>query len=56
MKADRAEDALIVKGLWLEPKIKLTAGRQARLAAELERQRKFSGVATTEYLEGWVRV
>ena len=55
MKADRAEDALIVKGLWLEPKVKPTAGRMQRLEAELERQRRFSGVARTEFLDGWMR-
>jgi len=55
MKTDRAEDALIVKGLWLEPKVKLSAARQARLEAELERQRRFSGLSRTEFLDGWIK-
>ncbi len=55
MKADRGLDALVVKGLWLEPKVKLSAGRQKRLDAELERQRRFAGVARTEFEEGWIR-
>ncbi len=56
MKADRAADALIVKGLWLEPKVRPSAGRMKRLMAELERQRRFSGVSQTEFLDGWIRV
>ena len=55
MKADRGLDALVVKGLWLEPKVKLSAGRQKRLEAELERQRRFAGVARIEFEEGWIR-
>ncbi len=55
MKADRAEDALIVKALWLEPKVKLSQARLRRLEAELERQRRFSGVAQTRFAEGWMR-
>ena len=55
MKADRADDALRVKGLWLEPKVRASAGRMARLEAELERQRRFAGVARLEFLDGWMR-
>lgn len=55
MKADRAEDALIVKGLWLEPRVKLSKARLSRLEAELERQRRFAGVAVTRFEDGWVR-
>ncbi|MEM7522797.1 MAG: crosslink repair DNA glycosylase YcaQ family protein, partial [Pseudomonadota bacterium] len=55
MKADRKADELVVKGLWLEPKVKLAKGRMARLEAELERQRRFAGLAKTRFLDGWVR-
>lgn len=55
MKADRAGGALNVTGLWLEPKIKLSAGRRGRLEAELERQRRFAGLDTVNYQTGWIR-
>lgn len=55
MKADRANGVLNVTGLWLEPKVKLSAGRRARLEAELERQRRFTGLERVEYHEGWVK-
>ncbi|MEM7545010.1 MAG: crosslink repair DNA glycosylase YcaQ family protein [Pseudomonadota bacterium] len=55
MKADRAEDALIVKALWLENRVKLSQARLTRLEAELERQRRFAGVAQTRFTDGWVR-
>ena len=55
MKADRNEDCLRVSGLWLEPKIKFAKGRRERLEAELERQRRFAGVARVEYQDGWIR-
>ncbi|NNF79234.1 MAG: winged helix-turn-helix domain-containing protein, partial [Rhizobiales bacterium] len=46
IKHDRKEKALITKGLWFEPKIKASAGRRARLDAELERIRRFTGAET----------
>lgn len=55
MKADRNADALIVSALWLETKVKLTKGRRARLEAELERQRRFAGVAELKFEDGWMR-
>ncbi len=45
MKARRDDDALHVTGLWLEPRVKLTKGRRARLERELARQAKFIGMA-----------
>lgn len=54
MKADRAEDALAVRALWLEPKVRPSAGRIRRIEAELERQRRFAGVATLRFEEGWM--
>ena len=55
MKADRANGALNVTGLWLEPKVKLSAGRLKRLEAEIERQRRFAGLACIDYKDGWVK-
>jgi uncharacterized protein YcaQ len=44
MKADRATDALAVKALWMEPRLKLTPQRNAKLMRELERQARLGGV------------
>jgi uncharacterized protein YcaQ len=55
MKADRANGVLNVTGLWLEPKIKPSTGRIARLEAELDRQRRFAGLECVEYKEGWIK-
>jgi uncharacterized protein YcaQ len=38
MKADRAKDALAVKGLWMEDRLTLSRARHAKLMRELERQ------------------
>lgn len=55
MKADRASDALIVAGLWLEPGVRRAAGRLLRLEAELERQRRLAGVGAVRFEDGWVK-
>lgn len=55
MKADRKADALVVKALWLEPKVRPSKGRIARLEAELERQRRFAGVGALVFEDGWMR-
>ena len=55
MKADRKADALVVKALWLEPKVRPYKGRIARLEAELERQRRFAGVSSLAFEDGWMR-
>jgi len=46
MKHDRSKEALTVKGLWFEDKVRLTPARIARLDAELERMRRFTGAET----------
>jgi uncharacterized protein YcaQ len=43
MKCDRQDGILRVKRLWLEPTVRLTAGRRDKLEAELERIRAFAG-------------
>ena len=45
MKAERAANRLVVKGLWLEPRFKLTAQRKAKLERELARQAKLADVS-----------
>ncbi len=53
MKADRKKGTLDVKRLWLEPRVKPSAGRLEKLDAELERLARFAGVEKIVYLDGW---
>lgn len=53
MKAERKASVLAVKRLWLEPGVRLSAGRLSRLEAELARLARFTGVETVDYLPGW---
>ncbi|MCP8897157.1 winged helix-turn-helix domain-containing protein [Shinella daejeonensis] len=53
MKADRRAGTLAVRRLWWEPKVRASAGRMARLEAELARMAKFTGVESVSYLDGW---
>ncbi|MBW9056469.1 winged helix-turn-helix domain-containing protein [Rhizobium mesosinicum] len=53
MKADRKKGTLDVKRLWLEPRVKASAGRFEKLEAELERLARFVGVEKVVYLDGW---
>lgn len=55
MKHERDSGALAVKALWLEPTMKLSAARQERLEAELERQRRFTGAERVTFARGWVK-
>ncbi|WP_174802671.1 winged helix-turn-helix domain-containing protein [Martelella limonii] len=53
MKADRKRGKLDVTRLWLEPGIRASAGRLARLDAELSRLARFSGLEGVHYLPGF---
>lgn len=53
MKADRKAGVLNVTRLWLEPKIRVSAGRMARLDAELARVARFAGVSEIVYAPDW---
>lgn len=53
MRADRKAGTLNVARLWLEPKVRASAGRMARLEAELTRVARFAGVSEIVYAEGW---
>lgn len=55
MKHIRQEGALNVTGLWLEPGVKPSRSRLDRLAAELERYRRFVGADRVSYADGWLR-
>lgn len=55
MKADRANDALAVAALWMERGCRLTPARQRRLEAELDRQRRFSGLKSVSFADGYLR-
>jgi hypothetical protein len=44
MKAEREHGRLLVRGLWLEPKLSLKAARRAKLEQELARQARLAGV------------
>ncbi|MBT4490102.1 MAG: winged helix-turn-helix domain-containing protein [Rhodospirillaceae bacterium] len=55
MKARRDDDALHVTGLWLEPKVKFSKGREAKLAAELKRHAKFIGMARVMWEPGFLK-
>ncbi|MFV0474523.1 MAG: winged helix-turn-helix domain-containing protein [Pikeienuella sp.] len=55
MKADRDADALSVAALWLEPGVRPAAGRLKRLEAELDRQRRFAGLASIRFADDWMR-
>jgi uncharacterized protein YcaQ len=55
MKADRPGDRLAVAALWMEPGYRLTGARQRRLEAELDRQRRFSGLATVCFADGYLK-
>jgi len=53
MKADRKFGTLNVTRLWLEPKVRASAGRMAKLDAELARVARFAGVSDIVYASDW---
>lgn len=55
MKRDRDADALRVSALWLEPRLKLTPGRMAKLEKALAEVAAFAGVAAVRFEDGWLR-
>jgi uncharacterized protein len=55
MKRDREADALRVTALWLEPRLKLTAGRTAKLEKALAEVADFTGVSQVVFEDGWAR-
>jgi uncharacterized protein YcaQ len=55
MKAVRSEGALEVTALWLEPGVRASRGRLRRLEAELERVRRFAGLETVRFADGFYK-
>jgi uncharacterized protein YcaQ len=55
MKCRRDQGALAVTGLWLEPRLKLTGAREAKLAAELDRLARFTGAERVVFENGHLR-
>lgn len=55
VKAFRAEGALRVRAFWPEAGVRLGAGRQSRLEAELDRLARFAGCGRVEWADGWLR-
>ncbi|MBB4184839.1 uncharacterized protein YcaQ [Sinorhizobium terangae] len=53
MKADRKLGRLDVRRLWLEPGVRASSGRMEKLAAELDRIARFTGVEEVNLLDGW---
>ena len=53
LKADRKNSALQVNGVWLEDKVKLTAKRLASIERAFDRQRKFCGFESLDFVDGW---
>jgi len=56
MKCDREAGVLDVTALWAEPGVRFTRQRQARLEAELDRQRRFAGVDRLRWADGALRL
>src|SRR5690606_41952817 len=55
MKGNSARRSLEVSGLWLEPRLRLSRGRCERLAAELDRIRRFIGADVVRYADGYLK-
>jgi len=56
MKCHRDAGSLTVTGLWLEPGVKLSKRRAAKLEAELDRYRRFTGCTQVVWADGAVRM
>jgi len=55
MKADQAKDQLAVAALWMEPGLRLTPARRKRLETELNRHRRFTGLANLTFADGFLK-
>jgi hypothetical protein len=55
MKAERADDALVLSALWPEPGIAFGKNRMARLEGALERMRRLVGLSNVRIRDGWLR-
>ncbi len=55
MKAERDREVLAVRAFWPEQGVRLSKAFLVKLEAELDRMRRFSGVAGVEFADGWLR-
>ena len=55
MKAERADDALVISALWPEPGVRVGKGRMARLETALERVRSLVDLSEVRFADGWLR-
>ncbi|WP_299550859.1 crosslink repair DNA glycosylase YcaQ family protein [uncultured Tateyamaria sp.] len=55
MKAHRADDALRVRALWPERRIRWGKGRRAAFGSELDRIARLAGVSHIAFDDGWLR-
>lgn len=55
MKCDRKQGELLVTGLWPELGVQFSKGRMARLEAELDRMRRFTGADRVILSEGYLK-
>ncbi len=55
MKANRNAGVLEVTKLWLEPGVRASKGRLAKLEAELSRMARFAGCDRVEIAQDWVQ-
>lgn len=55
MKARRDDGVLAVTGLWLEPGVRFTNGREAKLRAEVRRHAKFIGMGAVLWEPGFLK-
>ncbi len=55
MKAERADDALVVSALWPEQGVTFGRGRMVRLDRALERVRRLVELSEVRFRDGWLR-
>lgn len=55
VKTERERDALVVRAFWPEKGIRPSKALLAKLEAELERLRRFSGTRRVEFADGWLK-
>ena len=55
MKGQRSDNRLHVTGLWLEPGIKYTKGREKKLMSELNRHARFIGLEDVTFDDGFLK-
>lgn len=55
VKAERDRDALVVRAFWPEAGIRPSRALVSKLEAELERLRRFAGVGSVAFVDGWLK-